>query len=153
MAEKRFCYFPIVIPIVIEKKLPAWEGNVLERKQKLFWNQWSSGINLGTCKIGCSEIHWNKNHPTVTSSLSRWNVILDLLEQDCIHVLSTTYSKCTIRSQFNHYQYLSSLVIKQQQDLIISVIVQAKRSRGKPTESWQKNKIIWSYHQRHKCRL
>ena len=29
-----FVHFPIEIPIVVEKKLPPWEGKVLEQKQK-----------------------------------------------------------------------------------------------------------------------
>ena len=28
-----FVHFPIEIPIVVEKKLPPWEGKVLEQKQ------------------------------------------------------------------------------------------------------------------------
>ena len=31
-----FVHFPIEIPIVVEKKLPPWEGKVLEQKQKQF---------------------------------------------------------------------------------------------------------------------
>ena len=42
---------------------PAWEGVELQRKQNVFWNQWSSGNNLGTCTIGDSDIFENKNHP------------------------------------------------------------------------------------------
>ena len=48
------------------KNLPTWEGVELERKQNVFWNQWSSGNNLGTCTIGVSEIFENKNPPTTT---------------------------------------------------------------------------------------
>ena len=29
-----FVHFPIEIPIVVNKKLPPWEGKVLEQKQK-----------------------------------------------------------------------------------------------------------------------
>ena len=42
------------------------EGVELERKQNVFWNQWSSGNNLGTCTIGVSEIFENKNPPGAT---------------------------------------------------------------------------------------
>ena len=35
------------------KKLPSWEGKVLEQKQKQFWNQWANGNNLAACK------NWN----------------------------------------------------------------------------------------------
>ena len=38
------------------KKIPTWEGKVVERKQKQFWNQWSNGNNLAACPIGNSEI-------------------------------------------------------------------------------------------------
>ena len=38
------------------KKVPTWEGKVVEQKQKQFWNQWSNGNNLGACPIGNSEI-------------------------------------------------------------------------------------------------
>ena len=45
------------------KNLPPWEGVELQRKQNVFWDQWSSGNNLGTCTKGASEIFENKNHP------------------------------------------------------------------------------------------
>ena len=38
------------------KKVPTWEGKVVEQKQKQFWNQWSNGNNLGACPMGNSEI-------------------------------------------------------------------------------------------------
>ena len=34
--EVIFGHFPIEIPIEVDKKLPTWEGKVLERKQKQF---------------------------------------------------------------------------------------------------------------------
>ena len=50
------------------KKVPTWEGKVVERKQKQFWNQWSSGNNLAACPIGNSEIFSIRitliHHPT-----------------------------------------------------------------------------------------
>ena len=33
------------------KFLSPWEGVELERKQNMFWNQWSNENNLGTCTI------------------------------------------------------------------------------------------------------
>jgi len=45
------------------KKVPTWEGKVLERKQKQFWNQWSSGKNMAACQNLNSKLHQNKNHP------------------------------------------------------------------------------------------
>ena len=61
-----FGHFPIEIPIEAEKNLPPWEGVELQRKQNVFWNQWSSGNNLGTCTKGVSEFFENKNHPSMT---------------------------------------------------------------------------------------
>ena len=52
------------------KKLPTWEGVELQRNRNVFWNQWSSGNNLGTCTIGDSEIFENKNHPTAYDEIS-----------------------------------------------------------------------------------
>ena len=51
-----FCHFPIDICIVIQKKVPTWEGKVVEQKQKQFWNQWNNGNNLGACKIGIFKL-------------------------------------------------------------------------------------------------
>ena len=47
-----------------QKNLSPWEGVELQRKQNMFWDQWSSGNNLGTCTKGVSEIFENKNPPT-----------------------------------------------------------------------------------------
>ena len=58
-----FGHFPIEIPIEAENFLSPWEGVELERKQNVFWDQWSSGNNLGTRTIGISEIFENKNPP------------------------------------------------------------------------------------------
>ena len=38
-----------------QKKVPTWEGKVVEQKQKQFWNQWTKWQNLGICKIRISE--------------------------------------------------------------------------------------------------
>ena len=38
------------------KKVPTWEGKVVEQKQKQFWNQWSNCNNLGACKIGIFKL-------------------------------------------------------------------------------------------------
>ena len=46
------------------KKVPTWEGKVVEQKQKQFWNQWTKWQNLLACKMMISEKSWNKNHPT-----------------------------------------------------------------------------------------
>ena len=57
------------------KKLPTWEGKVVEQKQKQFWNQWSNGNNLGACPMGNSEIFENKNHPNTLvkeNAKQRW---------------------------------------------------------------------------------
>ena len=40
------------------KKIPTWEGKVVERKQKQFWNQWSNGNNLAACPIGNFKLFW-----------------------------------------------------------------------------------------------
>ena len=34
------------------KKVPTWEGKVVEQKQKQFWKPWGKWQNLGACKIG-----------------------------------------------------------------------------------------------------
>ena len=46
------------------KKVPSWEGNVLERKQKQFWNLWTNCDILGACTFANFEFHQNKNPPT-----------------------------------------------------------------------------------------
>ena len=35
----------------MRSKVPTWEGKVVERKQKQFWNQWTKKHNLEACKI------------------------------------------------------------------------------------------------------
>ena len=80
-----------------KKNLPPWEGVELQRKQNVFWNQWSSGNNVGTCTIGDSEIFENKNHPTVpthinslsTKSAKSYNKSWQTLPQ-CQKVLNLT---------------------------------------------------------------
>ena len=37
------------------KKVPTWEGKVVEQKQKQFWKPWGKWQNLGACKIMISE--------------------------------------------------------------------------------------------------
>ena len=34
------------------KKVPTWEGKVVEQKQKQFWKPWGKWQNMGACKIG-----------------------------------------------------------------------------------------------------
>ena len=53
----------------IGKKVPSWEGMVLERKQKQFWNQWGSGKNMAACQNQNSKLHQNKNHPNAIERL------------------------------------------------------------------------------------
>ena len=38
---------------------------VVERKQKLFWNQWTKWNILKPCRSWNSNFHQNKNHPTL----------------------------------------------------------------------------------------
>ena len=38
------------------KKLPTWEGVELQRKQNMFWDQWSNENNLGTCTIWSKKL-------------------------------------------------------------------------------------------------
>ena len=49
----------------VQKKVPTWEGKVPERKQKQFWNQWSSGNNMAACQNQNFRLHQNKNHPNM----------------------------------------------------------------------------------------
>ena len=46
-----FGHFPIEIPIEAENFLSPWEGVELQRKQNMFWDQWSNENSLGTCTI------------------------------------------------------------------------------------------------------
>ena len=38
------------------KNLPTWEGVELQRKQNMFWDQWSNENNLGTCTIWSKKL-------------------------------------------------------------------------------------------------
>ena len=61
MAPKGDSYFGHFIdfghfPIEVGKKVPTWEGKVLERKQKRFWNLWRNCNTLGACKLVILQI-------------------------------------------------------------------------------------------------
>ena len=57
--QNRFCFCSRTLK---GKKLPTWEGKVLEQKQKQLWNQWAKCNNLATCQIQDS-LYQNKNPP------------------------------------------------------------------------------------------
>ena len=44
-----FCRFSPSKSTRVPKNLPPWEGKVLERKRKQFWNQWTKRNNLEVC--------------------------------------------------------------------------------------------------------
>ena len=78
------------------------EGVELERKQNVFWNQWSSGNNLGTCTIWYKKLFWIRITLTQAhkltfamflSSILLWTFPL----QRCVYVQELDFSTLLLK--------------------------------------------------------